>query len=53
MIDGNELSIFPDQTEFISRLAQHGSTNAMMNIPGTTISVDPGNIHIDHGVSDA
>jgi UDP-MurNAc hydroxylase len=53
MIDGNELSIFPDQTEFISRLAQHGSTNAVMNIPGTTISVDPGNIHIDHGVSDA
>ena len=52
MIDGDELSIFPDQTEFIARLANHGRNNAVMNIPGTTISVSPTEIRVQHCVSD-
>ena len=53
MIDGDELSIFPDQTEFITRLARHGNNNAVMNIPGTAISVSPTEISVQHCVSDA
>lgn len=53
MINGDELSIFPDQTEFIARLARHGNYNAVMNIPGTAISVSPTDIHVQHCVSDA
>ena len=53
MIDGDELSIFPDQTEFIARLASHGNTNAVMNIPGTSISVSPTEVQVQHCVSDA
>ena len=53
MIDGDELSIFPDQTEFIARLARHGNNNAVMNIPGTAISVSPTEISVQHCVSDA
>ena len=53
MIDGDELSIFPDQTEFIARLARHGNNDAIMNIPGTAISVSPTEISVQHCVSDA
>ena len=53
MIDGDELSIFPDQTEFINRLSRHGNNNAVMNIPGTAISVSPTEISVQHCVSDA
>ena len=53
MIDGDELSIFPDQTEFIARLARHGNNNAVLNIPGTAISVSPTEISVQHCVSDA
>ena len=52
MIDGDELSIFPDQTQFIARLATHGNNNAVMNIPGTAISVSPSTIDVQHCVSD-
>jgi UDP-MurNAc hydroxylase len=52
MIDGDELSIFPDQTEFIARLATHGNNNAVMNIPGTAISVSPTEVHVQHCVND-
>ena len=52
MIDGDELSIFPDQTEFISRLAHNGNNNAVMNIPGTAISVSPTEVRVQHCVSD-
>jgi UDP-MurNAc hydroxylase len=52
MIDGDELSIFPDQTKFIARLASHGNNNAVMNIPGTAISVAPTEVHIQHCFSD-
>jgi UDP-MurNAc hydroxylase len=52
LIDGDELSIFPDQTEFIARLAKHGNNNAVMNIPGTAISVSPTEVRVQHCVSD-
>lgn len=52
MIDGDELSIFPDQTQFIARLARHGNDNAVMNIPGTAISVSPTDFQVQHCVSD-
>ena len=52
MIDGDELSIFPDQTQFIARLARHGNNNAVMNIPGTAISVSPTEVRVQHCVSD-
>jgi UDP-MurNAc hydroxylase len=52
MIDGDELSIFPDQTQFIARLATHGKNNAVMNIPGTAISVSPTEVQVQHCVSD-
>jgi UDP-MurNAc hydroxylase len=49
VIDGNELSIFPDQTEFISRLSAAGR-RGLMNIPGTTIEVHPGSIDVTHPI---
>ena len=45
MIDGDELSIFPDQTVFLARLAAAGR-QGIMNVPGTThrhrTGLDPG-----------
>lgn len=38
MIDGDELSIFPDQSRFLAMLEQAGHTGAS-NIPGTTIEI--------------
>ena len=47
MIDGDEVSIFPDQTQFISRLSQQGR-RAERNIPGSTISVANGAVRVTH-----
>jgi UDP-MurNAc hydroxylase len=47
MIDGDEMSIFPDQTAFLARLAavdRHG----VMNVPGTTIDIRPESIEVTH-----
>ena len=47
MIDGDELSIFPDQTEFLRRLSgaeRHG----VMNVPGTMIDIGPDSIEVTH-----
>ncbi|RLE25287.1 MAG: (2Fe-2S)-binding protein, partial [Actinobacteria bacterium] len=45
--DGDELSIFPDQTEFISRLDTAGR-RGLTNVPGTTIEIHPGSIDVTH-----
>ena len=37
MIDGDEISIFPDQTVFLDRLA-HSGRHGELNVPGTTIA---------------
>ena len=51
MIDGDELSIFPDQTAFLARLATAGR-HGVMNIPGTTIDIGPDSIEVTHPVAD-
>ncbi len=47
MIDGDELSIFPDQTSFLDRLDQAGR-RGVMNIPGTCIEVTPHSLEVTH-----
>jgi UDP-MurNAc hydroxylase len=39
MITGDETSIFPDQREFIRRLADAGRPNASLTVPGTSFTV--------------
>ncbi len=51
MIDGDELSIFPDQTEFLGRLAAAGR-HGIMNVPGTTIDIGGGEPVVTHPVDD-
>jgi UDP-MurNAc hydroxylase len=47
MIDGDELSIFPDQTHFLRRLADAGR-HGVLNIPGTSIDIGPDGIAVAH-----
>lgn len=51
MIDGDETSIFPDQTAFLARLDAAGR-RGVMNVPGTTIEVRPGSIEVTHPMPD-
>jgi UDP-MurNAc hydroxylase len=51
MITGNELSIFPDQTEFIKRMNVLGNGAAVMNIPGTAIEISPTEVQVTHPVA--
>ena len=52
MIDGDEASIFPDQTVFLQMLDDAGFTG-VLNIPGTTIEVTPSSIGATHPMPDA
>ena len=52
VIRGDELSIFPDQTAFIQRLAAAGRSG-LMNIPGTTITLENDSITVSHPIDDA
>ncbi|MEY4361736.1 MAG: hypothetical protein RL391_1042 [Actinomycetota bacterium] len=52
MITGSELSIFPDQTTFLERLASSGR-RGLMNIPGTTIELTDHRVDIKHPIPDA
>ena len=47
MITGDEMSIFPDQREFIRRLSDIGRNNAPMTIPGTSFTVIDGNVIVE------
>ncbi len=47
MIDGDEPTIFPDQTEFLRRLSAVGR-HGVMNIPGTTIDIGADTIEVSH-----
>ena len=51
MIDGDELSIFPDQRWFLERLAAAGHQGLLV-IPGTTITLDD-DISVTHPMPDA
>jgi UDP-MurNAc hydroxylase len=53
MITGDELSIFPDQTEFIKRMDALSNSAAVMNIPGTAIEISPTEVRVMHPVADA
>jgi UDP-MurNAc hydroxylase len=47
MIDGDEISIFPDQTAFIARLERTKRT-AALNVPGSTIESSSGTTIVAH-----
>lgn len=47
MVDGHEISIFPDQTAFIARLERSGRT-AALNVPGSTIESNAGTTVVAH-----
>ena len=47
MIDGSEVSIFPDQTKFQERLANEGRLNAATTVPGTTFTVLGGGVTVE------
>ena len=53
VIDGDELSIFPDQTVFIQRLAAAGIDTARLAVPGTTFDVRPEGVTITHPMPEA
>ena len=48
MVTGDEASIFPDQTEFIRRLDRAGRPGAVLNIPGTTVTLEGAAIAVEH-----
>jgi UDP-MurNAc hydroxylase len=52
VITGDELSIFPDQRSFMSRLDAAGH-RGVLAIPGTAIDIDAGSIRVTHPISDA
>ena len=47
MITGEEMSIFPDQREFIRRLSATGRDNVAMTIPGTSFTVLDGHVVVE------
>ena len=52
VVDGDELSIFVDQRVFMDRLAAAGH-RGILAIPGSTITIDHGEISVAHPLSDA
>ena len=52
VIDGDELSIFPDQTVFIERLAAAGIDTGRLAVPGTTFDVRPEGVTVTHPMPD-
>jgi UDP-MurNAc hydroxylase len=52
IIDGDELSIFPDQRVFMDMLAADGRTGVLA-IPGTAIDLGPDGITVTHPMPDA
>ncbi|HEY5664671.1 MAG TPA: Rieske 2Fe-2S domain-containing protein [Ilumatobacter sp.] len=51
VIDGDEMSIFPDQRAFLARLAAAGH-RGVLAIPGTEIEVTPAEITVRHPMPD-
>jgi UDP-MurNAc hydroxylase len=52
VISGDELSIFPDQRSFLSRLDAAGR-HGILNVPGTAIDVSPETVTVTHPMPDA
>lgn len=53
MITGDELSIFPDQTEFLQRLEAAGNTSGRVTVPGTRFTVTDGEVTVEQPGSEA
>lgn len=51
-LDRDPENIFPDQTVFIDYLAEHGTGNGHLMIPGTTATIEPGTLRARHPVPD-
>ena len=52
VIDGNELSIFPDQRSFLALLDERGR-RGQLAIPGTEFEIGPDGIDVTHPIPDA
>lgn len=52
MITGDELSIFPDQMSFLSKLTAAGR-NGLLAIPGTAIEITPQGCTVQHPIAEA
>ena len=50
VIDGDELSIFPDQRIFIERLGRSGRPTGRLAVPGTAFEITPGAVTVTHPV---
>ncbi|HEX9260614.1 MAG TPA: Rieske 2Fe-2S domain-containing protein [Acidimicrobiales bacterium] len=48
IITGDELSIFPDATEFVTRLQQRGIDTARIVAPGGTITTTPADVEVSN-----
>ncbi len=53
VIDGDELSIFPDQGAMLARLRDEWKDNGILAIPGTAIDVSPEEITVTHPTPEA
>jgi UDP-MurNAc hydroxylase len=52
MVTGDEVSIFPDATVFLTRLAKEGIETGMLAVPGTTIETTSAAVHVHHPIDD-
>jgi UDP-MurNAc hydroxylase len=48
VVKGDELSIFPDATEFVARLEERGVDTARVVVPGGVLSTTPDGIAVDN-----
>jgi UDP-MurNAc hydroxylase len=48
VVTGDEVSIFPDATAFLERLAKDGIETGVLAVPGTTIDVTAGHVAVRH-----
>ena len=53
MIDGDEISIFPDQAEFLRRLEAAGIGTGRLLVPGSSVTVAPDGVRVEHDRPDA
>jgi len=53
VISGDELSIFPDQSEFLRRLSQMNLGRGVMNIPGTVVTIQNGSVTVTQPCGDS
>lgn len=52
IIDGDEISIFPDQIAFLEQLAAAGNDRGVLAIPGTCVEITPEEVSVSHPMPD-